>query len=80
MWRSVNTKRYSYYTLQCSCVLPEMKQVYCFQSNWQGIKGSVDKEIVMKVNSVMIPTINGDHLFEVAKKTKKLGAFVQKCR
>lgn len=42
-----------------------------------GIKEAVEKGVVVKVNSVMIPTINDHHLIEVAKKAKELGAFIQ---
>ncbi|MBI4186812.1 MAG: radical SAM protein [Chloroflexi bacterium] len=42
-----------------------------------GIKGAVDRGIVVKVNSVMIPSLNDEHLIEVAKKARELGAYMQ---
>lgn len=42
-----------------------------------GIKAAVEKGILIKVNSVMIPTVNDHHMVEVAKKAKELGAFMQ---
>lgn len=42
-----------------------------------GIKGAVEKGIIVKINSVMIPSINDQHLTEVAKKAKELGAYIQ---
>ena len=43
----------------------------------EGIKGAAERGMVIKVNSVMIPSINDHHLVEIAKKAKELGAFVQ---
>ncbi|MBI4285278.1 MAG: nitrogenase cofactor biosynthesis protein NifB [Chloroflexi bacterium] len=42
-----------------------------------GIKMAVAAGIVVKVNSVMCPTINDDHLVEVARKAAELGVYVQ---
>jgi nitrogen fixation protein NifB len=41
-----------------------------------GIKGAVERGMVVKVNSVMIPSINDQHLIEVAKKSKELGVYM----
>ena len=42
-----------------------------------GIKMAVKEGIVVKVNTVMIPTINDNHIIEVAKKIKGLGVYIQ---
>jgi nitrogen fixation protein NifB len=42
-----------------------------------GIKMAVKEGIVVKVNTVMIPTINDNHIIEVAKKIKELGVYMQ---
>ena len=42
-----------------------------------GIKGAVERGIVVKVNSVMIPSINDQHLLEVARKSRELGVYMQ---
>ncbi|MFC2039512.1 nitrogenase cofactor biosynthesis protein NifB [Chloroflexota bacterium] len=41
-----------------------------------GIKGAIERGIVVKVNSVMIPSINDQHLIEVAKKCRQLGVYM----
>ncbi len=40
----------------------------------EGIKMIADREIVVKVNSVLIPGLNDEHIIEVAKKVKEQGA------
>lgn len=42
----------------------------------RGIKETVSKGILVKVNSVLIPTINEAHMIEVAKMTRELGVFM----
>ena len=42
----------------------------------EGIKLAVEKGMLVKVNSVMIPTVNDRHIVEIAKKAKELGAFM----
>jgi len=42
-----------------------------------GIEMAVKEGIVIKVNTVMIPTINDNHIIEVAKKIKELGVYMQ---
>jgi len=41
-----------------------------------GIEVAAEKGIIIKVNTVLIPTINEDHVLEIAKKVKMLGACV----
>ena len=43
----------------------------------KGIKMAVEMGMLVKVNSVMIPTVNDRHMTEIAKKTQELGAFMQ---
>ncbi len=40
----------------------------------EGIKMIADRDIVVKVNSVLIPGLNDKHIIEVAKKVKEKGA------
>jgi len=42
-----------------------------------GIEMAVKEGIVVKVNTVLIPTINDSHVIEVAKKIKELGVYTQ---
>ncbi len=42
----------------------------------EGIKMAVDAGLVIKINTVLIPEINKDHIVEVAKKVRELGVFI----
>jgi len=42
----------------------------------QGLEMLVERDILVKVNSVMIPGVNDEHLAEVSKVVKKKGAFL----
>ncbi|MEL4305516.1 nitrogenase cofactor biosynthesis protein NifB [Methanococcoides sp. LMO-2] len=42
----------------------------------EGIKMAVEAGMVVKINTVLIPTINRDHIVEVAKKVRELGVFI----
>jgi len=39
-----------------------------------GIKVAAGKGIAVKVNTVLVPELNGDHIEDIARETKKLGA------
>jgi nitrogen fixation protein NifB len=41
-----------------------------------GIRTLVDRGILVKINTVLIPGINDEHITEVAKKIKELGVFI----
>ncbi len=43
----------------------------------KGIKMAVERDMLVKVNSVMIPTVNDRHMTEIARKAQELGAFMQ---
>jgi nitrogen fixation protein NifB len=42
----------------------------------EGIKMLVENDIIVKINTVFIPEINGDHVPEITAKIKKLGAYI----
>ena len=46
-------------------------------SQLTGIEMVVKEGIVVKVNTVMIPTINDEHIIEVARKIQRLGVYTQ---
>lgn len=46
------------------------------QNQLEGLRGAVERGIVVKVNSVCIPGINSEHLIGVARTVKNLGAYV----
>ena len=41
-----------------------------------GIKAAVEAGLVVKINTVLIPTINDDHIIDIAKKIKELGVYI----
>ena len=42
----------------------------------QGIKAVVSRNMVVKINTILIPDINGGHLVEIAKRYARLGATI----
>ncbi len=42
----------------------------------EGIKMGVEKGMLVKINTVMIPTINDHHITDIARKGQELGAFM----
>jgi nitrogen fixation protein NifB len=47
-----------------------------FERQIAGIKKLVAKNILVKINTVLIPGINDNHIADIAKKIKKLGVFI----
>lgn len=43
----------------------------------EGIEEAVKRKMIVKVNTVLIPTINDDHVMEIARTIKKLGVYIQ---
>ncbi len=43
----------------------------------KGLEEAVKSKMIVKVNTVLIPTINDDHVVEIAKTVKKLGVYIQ---
>jgi len=43
----------------------------------RGLEEAVKRKMIVKVNTVLIPTINDDHVMEIAKTVKKLGVYIQ---
>jgi nitrogen fixation protein NifB len=43
----------------------------------RGLEEAVKRKMIVKVNTVLIPTINDDHVMEIAKTIKKLGVYIQ---
>ena len=47
------------------------------ENQLEGLERSVELGMVTKVNTVLIPTINDQHIIEVAKKIKEIGVYLQ---
>ncbi|MHC1623545.1 MAG: nitrogenase cofactor biosynthesis protein NifB [Candidatus Methanospirareceae archaeon] len=43
----------------------------------EGIREAVKRKILIKVNTVYIPTVNDTHIIEIAKTTGKMGVYIQ---
>lgn len=65
-WIFYNNKRY--YGKEAAQILLERQL--------EGMKKCVEKGILIKANSVLIPGVNDKHLPEVAKKLKEIGVFL----
>jgi nitrogen fixation protein NifB len=46
------------------------------QKQLQGLQMAAERGMVVKVNSILMPGINDQHLIDVARKAKELGAYV----
>ncbi len=42
----------------------------------EGIKAAVESGLVIKINTVLVPGINDEHIVEVARKVNELGVFI----
>ena len=47
------------------------------ENQLEGIKEAVKRKIIVKVNTVLIPTVNDRHVVDVARKISRLGAYIQ---
>ena len=47
------------------------------ENQLKGIKEAVKRKIIVKVNTVLIPTVNDRHVVDVARKISRLGAYIQ---
>ncbi len=43
----------------------------------EGLREAVEREMVVKVNTVYIPGINEDHIIDIAKKINSMGVYIQ---
>ncbi len=46
------------------------------RNQMDGIKAAVEAGLVLKINTVLIPTINDDHIVDIAKKMKEMGVYI----
>lgn len=46
------------------------------QRQLEGIKGCVERDILVKANMVLIPDINGEHIPEAVERLKELGVYI----
>ncbi|MGP8338072.1 MAG: radical SAM protein, partial [Methanosarcinaceae archaeon] len=46
------------------------------KNQMEGIKAAVDAGLAVKINTVLIPTINEDHIVDIAKKIKEMGVYI----
>lgn len=46
------------------------------KNQMEGIKAAVDAGLAVKINTVLIPTINDNHIIDIAKKMKEMGVYI----
>jgi len=49
---------------------------YLLKKQIEGIEKLVSRDVIVKINSVLIPGINDEHIVEVASSMKELGAYI----
>jgi nitrogen fixation protein NifB len=47
------------------------------ENQLEGIREAVKRKILIKVNTVLIPTVNDTHVLEIAKRISELGVYLQ---
>jgi nitrogen fixation protein NifB len=47
------------------------------ENQLKGIEEALKRKMIIKVNTVLIPTVNEDHIVEVAKKVGEMGVYLQ---
>ena len=45
------------------------------EKQWMGVKKAVEKDIIVKINTVLIPGVNEDEIIDIAKKAKEYGVY-----
>ncbi len=73
----VGSKIYSYIYLDGSILRGPSGANALIRNQLDGIVMAVEAGVTVKVNTVLIPGINSDHVVEVAKETKRRGAYIQ---
>jgi len=43
----------------------------------RGLEEAVKRKMIVKVNTVLVPTINDHHVMDIAKKVKEIGVYIQ---
>ncbi|MDD1769466.1 MAG: nitrogenase cofactor biosynthesis protein NifB, partial [Methanomassiliicoccales archaeon] len=46
------------------------------ENQMEGVRRAAEAGMLVKINTVMVPDVNADHIPEVAKKVKELGAYI----
>jgi len=74
---SIGTRIYSFIHYQGKKLTGLEAAEVLLRNQLDGIRLAVEQGIVVKVNTVLIPTINDTHVPEVSRKIKELGVYVQ---
>jgi len=72
----VGARMYDFVIWEDKALRGEEAAAVLIRNQLDGIKKAADAGMLVKVNSVMVPGVNADHLPAVAKKAKELGAYI----
>jgi nitrogen fixation protein NifB len=72
----VGAKMYDFVIWQGKTLRGEEAAAKLIEEQTEGIRKAVTAGMLVKVNTVMVPGINDDHIPEVARRMKALGAYV----
>jgi nitrogen fixation protein NifB len=72
----VGSRIYDFVHFEGKNYLGEVAAAILMRNQQEGIKKAAEAGMLVKVNAVLIPGINADHLPAVAKRAKELGAYI----
>lgn len=73
----IGSKIYSYVNFDDQKLVGEEGVGFLLENQLQGIKEAVKLDIIVKINTVLIPGINDNELTKIATETSKRGASIQ---
>ncbi len=72
----VGAKMYSFVVYEGKVLRGVEAAKRLLENQLEGVRLAAEAGMLVKVNTVMVPGINADHIPEVAKKVKELGAYI----
>jgi len=74
---AIGAEIYSFVNYQGKKYRGEEGAAILIRNQLEGIQEVVKRKILVKVNTVLIPTVNDEHIMEITKKISELGVYIQ---
>lgn len=75
----IGEKIYSWVRHGKKSLSPEKGAAILLEKQLESIKGLKERDVVVKVNTIVLPGINDDHVLDIAKKMSELGVDLFNC-